>query len=162
MDVDKFWNEELIKANSDRLFGAGFSDVPFSNGLIGGHAYSVLRAVEARGKRFVILRNPWGESEWTGKWADGSKEWTKETLPMLEEIGHVFGNDGQFVMECEFCRSGDTSTMKLTASRFRLFVKLPGYGPNVALRRKLGDVFAMAACPFPPSFVGLVLRRRFL
>jgi hypothetical protein len=73
---------------------------PTVNGLMGGHAYSVLRAVEHQGKRFVVIRNPWGNSEWTGPWSDGSKEWTPETLPLLEGLGHRFGNDGQFVMEC--------------------------------------------------------------
>ncbi|CAK5273732.1 unnamed protein product [Mycena citricolor] len=69
------------------------------NGLIGAHAYSVLRAVEYNGKRFVVLRNPWGDSEWTGAWSDGSKEWTEEWLPALKALGHSFGEDGQFVME---------------------------------------------------------------
>jgi len=69
-------------------------------GLIGGHAYSVLRAVEVHGKKFVVVRNPWGSAEWTGRWADGSKEWTQEWLGYLPEIGHEFGDDGQFVMEC--------------------------------------------------------------
>ena len=32
---------------------------------------------------------------------DGSKEWTSEWLPALEALGHRFGNDGQFIMECE-------------------------------------------------------------
>lgn len=69
-------------------------------GLIGDHAYSVLRAVEVKGKRFVIVRNPWGKSEWTGRWSDGSKEWTSEWLEAMPSLGHVFGDDGQFVMEC--------------------------------------------------------------
>jgi hypothetical protein len=77
----------------------------FVNGLIGGHAYSVLRAVEYRGKRFVVLRNPWGDSEWTGRWSDGAKEWTKEWLPALEKLQHDFGDDGEFVMECTFIYS---------------------------------------------------------
>jgi len=72
------------------------------NGLMGGHAYSVLRAVEYKQKRFVIIRNPWGNSEWTGPWSDGSKEWTPEWLPALGVLGHAFGNDGEFVMECLF------------------------------------------------------------
>lgn len=80
-------------------------------GLIGSHAYSVLRAVECRGKRFLVVRNPWGESEWTGPWSDGSKEWTKEWLEILDDLGHVFGDDGQFVMECRlflsFTRTSD-------------------------------------------------------
>ncbi|KAJ7235550.1 cysteine proteinase [Mycena rebaudengoi] len=108
LDVDLFWKEELLLATKDRLFGCGFDTLDtvrsgreevFVNGLIGGHAYSVLRAVEYRGKRFVVLRNPWGDSEWTGRWSDGAKEWTKEWLPALEKLQHDFGDDGEFVME---------------------------------------------------------------
>jgi len=73
-------------------------------GLIGNHSYSVLRAVPCNGKRFVVVRNPWGKSEWTGRWSDGSKEWSQEWLEYLSELGHQFGDDGQFVMECtSFC-----------------------------------------------------------
>ncbi|KAH8099828.1 hypothetical protein BXZ70DRAFT_220215 [Cristinia sonorae] len=108
LDVDRFWEEELTRANKDRLFGCcfmGLSSVRSGvegatvQGLIGSHAYSVLRAVEVNGKRFVVVRNPWGQSEWTGRWSDGSKEWTSEWLQYLEVLGHQFGDDGQFVME---------------------------------------------------------------
>ena len=75
-------------------------------GLWPAHAYSVLRARECRGKRFVVVRNPWGNSEWTGAWADGAKEWKGEWLGVLGELGHEFGDDGQFVMECESTRRG--------------------------------------------------------
>jgi hypothetical protein len=109
LDIDKFWTEELLKANKDRLFGCAFDSLDGSrsgdwdatiNGLHGSHAYSVLRAVEVKGKRFLVVRNPWGQSEWTGPWADGSKQWTAEWLAVLPELGHTFGDDGQFVMEC--------------------------------------------------------------
>ncbi|TFK66253.1 cysteine proteinase [Pluteus cervinus] len=108
LDPDLFWQEELLRANQDRLFGCAFDSLdgsrigggaPTVNGLIGSHAYSVLRAVEVRGKRFVVIRNPWGASEWTGPWSDGSKQWTPEWLTALPEIGHAFGDDGEFVME---------------------------------------------------------------
>ncbi|KAJ8088926.1 hypothetical protein PM082_014173 [Marasmius tenuissimus] len=109
LNVDQFWEEELLKANTgDRLFGCSYNSLDWSrsgedminiNGLFGSHAYSILRAVEVKGKRFVILRNPWGESEWTGPWSDGSKEWTPEWLEVLPQLGHSFGDDGQFVME---------------------------------------------------------------
>jgi hypothetical protein len=87
-------------------------------GLVPAHAYSILGAVEVAGtwpnfrgkprlirvgKRFIRIRNPWGKTEWTGRWADGSKEWTSEWLARLPELGHSFGNDGQFLMECAFC-----------------------------------------------------------
>ena len=112
LDIDRFWKEELTRANTDRLFGCAFDEVSGTRnglygldvqGLIGSHAYSVLRAVECKGKRFVVIRNPWGKSEWTGRWSDGSKEWTQEWLQSLPALGHRFGDDGQFVMECEDC-----------------------------------------------------------
>ncbi|KAJ6471924.1 hypothetical protein C8R45DRAFT_1013561 [Mycena sanguinolenta] len=108
LSPDVFWKEELLLATKDRLFGCGFDTLDHTrsgkedvtvNGLIGGHAYSVLRAVEYHGKRFVVLRNPWGDSEWTGPWSDGSKEWTEEWLPALKVLQHKFGDDGEFVME---------------------------------------------------------------
>jgi hypothetical protein len=77
---------------------------PKVNGLYGSHAYSILRVKECKGKRFIVLRNPWGASEWTGAWGDGSKEWVGEWLDVLKELDHVFGDDGEFVMECKFFR----------------------------------------------------------
>ena len=109
LDIDCFWDKELSRANKDRLFGCSFNDLNSERsgvygakvqGLIGSHAYSVLRAVLCNGKRFVVVRNPWGMSEWTGRWSDGAKEWTQEWLRLLPELGHEFGDDGQFVMEC--------------------------------------------------------------
>jgi len=73
----------------------------FYLGLVSQHAYSVLMAVEYNGKRFVKVRNPWGQSEWTGRWSDGSKEWTMEWLPALKALEHQFGDDGSFIMEYE-------------------------------------------------------------
>ena len=70
------------------------------DGLVGNLSHSVIKAVECRGKRFVVLRDPWGEAAWGGPWSDGSKEWTPEWLEILPELGHDFGGSGQFVMEC--------------------------------------------------------------
>ncbi|KAF8797356.1 cysteine proteinase [Phlegmacium glaucopus] len=108
LEPERFWDEELSRANEDRLFGCSFNNLDSTRsgvtgakvqGLIGNHAYSVLRAVKCNGKRFVVVRNPWGKSEWTGRWSDGSKEWTQEWLEVLPKLGHTFGDDGQFVME---------------------------------------------------------------
>ncbi|TRM58121.1 hypothetical protein BD626DRAFT_189990 [Schizophyllum amplum] len=108
LDPDRFWTDELCRANMDRLFAASFASPDDrhngntalrSTGLLSDHSYSVLRIVEARGKRFLVLRNPWGESEWTGPWSDGSREWTQEWLEVLPQLGHRFGDDGEFVME---------------------------------------------------------------
>ena len=67
-------------------------------GLFGSHAYLVLHTVECNGKQFVVVWNPWGESEWMGQWLDGSKEWTQEWLEVLRKLGHTFGDDGQFLV----------------------------------------------------------------
>jgi len=101
LDIDRFWKEELAHVNKDRLFAVSFRHFAEESvqGLHGSHAYSILRAVECNGKRFVILRNPWGDGEWTGAWSDGSKEWTHEWIQFLPELDHTFGEDGQFVME---------------------------------------------------------------
>ncbi|KAF9529604.1 hypothetical protein CPB83DRAFT_852400 [Crepidotus variabilis] len=107
-DKDKFWNEELLKANDDRLFGCWFKNLTGMrsgvknasiDGLVGNLSHSVVKAVEIKGKRFVVLRDPWGDAGWDGAWSDGSKEWTKEWMDILPELGHSFGEKGQFIME---------------------------------------------------------------
>lgn len=73
--------------------------VLYPAGLYTAHAYSIIKAVEYNGKRFLRIRNPWGNSEWTGRWSDGSKEWTPQWVAALESLGHSFGDDGAFIME---------------------------------------------------------------
>jgi len=106
LDPDKFWEKELMRANKDLLFSC-FIDPPkgvtalqdFVKGIRINHAYTVLAAVEFRGKRFIKIRNPWGKSEWTGRWSDGSKEWSGQWLDALKALNHTFGDDGVFIME---------------------------------------------------------------
>ncbi|ODQ50686.1 cysteine proteinase, partial [Saitoella complicata NRRL Y-17804] len=99
LDREVFW-QNLLRVNQDHLFGcftgclhSGAADS--RSGIFEGHAYSVLKVVEVKGERLVLLRNPWGNSEWTGPWGDGTKEWTPEWMQLL---GHRFGNDGVFWM----------------------------------------------------------------
>ncbi|KAF8309417.1 cysteine proteinase [Clavulina sp. PMI_390] len=119
LDPDVFWKTELLRANDDRLFGCSIYDLRVGSGThpmdpgygppqktVNGsfrysHAYSIIKAIEHKGKRFLRIRNPWGNSEWTGRWSDGSSEWTPEWLSALIELGHSFGDDGSFVMEYE-------------------------------------------------------------
>ncbi|KAF7976604.1 hypothetical protein HWV62_6102 [Athelia sp. TMB] len=106
MDADAFWKKDLLRADEDMLFSC-FIDSPkgtpalgtFVRGIRTDHAYSVIKAVEYRGKRFLKIRNPWGESEWKGRWSDGSEEWNGEWLEALKALDHKFGDDGVFVME---------------------------------------------------------------
>ncbi|PVG01978.1 cysteine proteinase [Serendipita vermifera] len=107
-DKEEFWKELSQNANRTRLYSCflsgvdderSFSTARTINGLITMQAYTVLRAVEFNGKKFVVVRNPWRTGEWKGRWYDGSKEWTAEWLPLLTTLDHSFGDDGQFVME---------------------------------------------------------------
>ncbi|CAE6428735.1 unnamed protein product [Rhizoctonia solani] len=117
LDTDRFWDEQLLNANKDRLFGCVIGDSRGEvSGLVTWHAYAVLEALEVNGKRFVRIRNPWGKSEWNGPWSDGSKEWTKEWLGRLDELHHKFGDDGEFLMEYK-----DFLKTWVTIERSRLF-----------------------------------------
>ncbi|KAF6759446.1 calpain [Ephemerocybe angulata] len=115
LDTDRWWTEELLKAGKDRFFDVSFPELdttrsganssPMVEGLMASHAYTVLRAKEVQGHRFIVIRNPWGDidSKWSGRWSDGSKEWTPETVGILKELGHTLGSHGFFIMEyCDF------------------------------------------------------------
>ncbi|KIX05846.1 uncharacterized protein Z518_03819 [Rhinocladiella mackenziei CBS 650.93] len=108
LDRDAFWRDELMQVGKSFLFGCatGFysnwlntSGVPREReGISEGHAYSIMDAKEINGQRLLKLRNPWGKKEWTGKWSDGSSEWTPEWMHLLD---HKFGNDGIFWISYE-------------------------------------------------------------
>ncbi|KZP04006.1 cysteine proteinase [Athelia psychrophila] len=109
MDEDAFW-KDLLRTNEDMLFSC-FIDPPKGTpaqqptvkGLLMEHSYAILKTIEFRGKRFLKIRNPWGKSEWEGRWSDGAEEWNGEWLEALKALDHTFGDDGVFVMEyCDF------------------------------------------------------------
>ncbi|XP_066437612.1 calpain-1 catalytic subunit-like [Eleutherodactylus coqui] len=77
------------------------------DGLVLGHAYSVLGAKEVTlgsGKVTLIrLRNPWGFTEYTGPWSDKSLEW-KSVSDVEQKALNLQKEDGEFWMLCEdFC-----------------------------------------------------------
>lgn len=60
-----------------------------AKGLIGGHAYSILKLKEIthpkKGKfTLVKLMNPWAKSEWNGDWSDESPLWTPELKKQMK------------------------------------------------------------------------------
>ncbi|CAG8760522.1 12315_t:CDS:2, partial [Cetraspora pellucida] len=101
LNKDKFWNDVLKNVNTNLLLGCvrfEFSDKDIKDlkGTISNHAYSILRTAETDdGIKLLQIRNPWGTTEWTGAWSDGSKEWTPERMIKLN---HRFGDDGTFWM----------------------------------------------------------------
>ena len=48
-----------------------------AEGIVIGHAYSILDVTDYKGERLIQLRNPWGTMEWKGPWSDGSAQWTQ-------------------------------------------------------------------------------------
>lgn len=67
-------------------------------GLVGGHAYSMLKVAEAEGNQLLCIRNPWGQGEWTGTWGDQDATWTDA---MKEACGFTEANDGTFFMSVQ-------------------------------------------------------------
>merc|ERR1712190_408408 len=48
------------------------------DGLVEGHAYSLLQVVDVDGEQLLCLRNPWGkESEWKGRWSNNDNIWNR-------------------------------------------------------------------------------------
>jgi hypothetical protein len=61
LDKEKFWKEELLKVNEEFLFGCatglmGREGYGYRKGIIEGHAYSIMKAVEMDGQRLLLLR----------------------------------------------------------------------------------------------------------
>eukprot|EP00919_Chromeraceae_sp_WS-2016_P057905 GHVR01137236.1.p1 GENE.GHVR01137236.1~~GHVR01137236.1.p1 ORF type:complete len:487 (+),score=135.24 GHVR01137236.1:620-2080(+) len=113
--------------NKEYLMGAGitpttgYREYRRPDGLIEGHAYTLLSALEINGVKLLRLRNPWANSvEWNGRWADICECW--ETRPDVREavveyvrstVGPVNwsieSDDGCFFMEFEDFRNIWTS-----------------------------------------------------
>jgi hypothetical protein len=68
-----------------------------ANGIVTGHAYSLLKVVDVAGHRLMKVRNPWGRKEWTGKWSDKDSRWTPQLLAACDH--RTDGADGVFCME---------------------------------------------------------------
>lgn len=101
-----------------------------SDGLISGHAYSLIAAKEVMDRsgqrsRIVQIRNPWGSHEWTGDWSDQSPKWTDE---LKRQLHVTAGNDGIFWMSIEdFCRTyEDVAICKVHGNYYYNSIQLEG------------------------------------
>jgi hypothetical protein len=115
-DKDKLFTMLSLMVKNKALIGAGTTgtdqgEATADKGLVRGHAYTVLDVREVSdggfmslgsGPKFrlVKLRNPWGRFEWSGKFADGSAEWTKfkNVAKKLKHSAKDDANDGIFWM----------------------------------------------------------------
>ncbi|XP_073527906.1 calpain-13-like isoform X3 [Phyllobates terribilis] len=103
-------NVILGAARSGSLMGcATQGDLPtgnivLPNGLIKGHAYTVTdsKKIEYKNRLEDIIRiwNPWGHSEWIGRWSDKARQWDNVRREIKEKL-NTDKNDGEFWMSCE-------------------------------------------------------------
>uniref|UniRef100_A0A8D2JT10 Calpain-13 n=1 Tax=Sciurus vulgaris TaxID=55149 RepID=A0A8D2JT10_SCIVU len=74
------------------------------NGLVSQHAYTVTGAEQIQCRRgweeIIRLWNPWGNTEWRGRWGDGSWEW-QETRDQRKSQLYENKEDGEFWMSCQ-------------------------------------------------------------
>ncbi|XP_026790317.3 calpain-1 catalytic subunit isoform X2 [Pangasianodon hypophthalmus] len=107
------WDLIHRAARADSLMGCGTPgnaafNTQQNNGLVEGHAYTVtgVTMVTSNGNQVQLVRllNPWGHTEWSGSWSDGSQTWM--TVSEEERKNYTnFVNDGEFWMSMEdFCK----------------------------------------------------------
>ena len=113
LDADKK-NYLMVCAKNNNGQGEvieGRPEMKHPNGLVSGHAYSLIAAHEVTGSdgkqyRIVQVRNPWGNNlEWTGRFSDKDRIWTPKLKEQLQQEEKA---DGTFWMPFEdFCREFD-------------------------------------------------------
>ncbi|KAK2899830.1 calpain-5-like [Channa argus] len=86
-------------------------------GLVRGHAYGITAVKKVRlcekllktsgmSRLFMVrMRNPWGTTDWTGDWSQGSQQWQQMSRAEREKMGLSIRDVGEFWMDFEdFCR----------------------------------------------------------
>ena len=101
INKNDFWKILIESTKKKYVMSAG--GAPESRGLVPGHAYSLLKAIEvnspSRGTvKLVQIRNPWGSHEWNGNWSDKSSCWDAD---LRRQAGHVVADDGTFFMSID-------------------------------------------------------------
>jgi len=80
---ERLWGRLYELQGDEVMLGAGTpahadgDRAKSSTGIVQGHAYSIIKLVQADQYKLICVRNPWGEGEWTGDWSDKSSLWTK-------------------------------------------------------------------------------------
>ncbi|KAK5848331.1 hypothetical protein PBY51_005956 [Eleginops maclovinus] len=82
-------------------------------GLVRGHAYGITAVRKMRlaemgwmSRLFMVrMRNPWGTTDWTGAWSQGSQEWQQMSRAEREKMGLIVRDVGEFWIDFEdFCQ----------------------------------------------------------
>jgi len=101
-DPDEVWKELTLHNRLDHAICSGAcegAEMKDLFGIVGDHAYSVTDLKDYLGNRLIRLRNPWGKTEWNGKWGDkDTKSWTPAAKRALH---YEDADDGNFWMPFE-------------------------------------------------------------
>jgi hypothetical protein len=109
--------EYLLGLNSPASTN-GDKDISDS-GIVMGHAYAIIDTVSLSNNtiKLVLIKNPWGRTEWKGDWSDSSSLWTtklRDEAKQMINANHIIFNgdtidDGVFFMEYkDFCNTWAT------------------------------------------------------
>uniref|UniRef100_A0A8C0D0E5 Calpain 13 n=1 Tax=Balaenoptera musculus TaxID=9771 RepID=A0A8C0D0E5_BALMU len=89
------------------LAGPTSESTRMANGLVSRRAYTVTGAEQIQYRSgwecLIRLWNPWGKSEWRGRWSDRSLEW-QETHDQRKSQLYENKDDGEFWMSCQDSR----------------------------------------------------------
>ena len=106
--VDKFKAFVTKYLQSNGIFctsnnGDGRGEHLETNGLIKGHAYSLLSIhdvtkYDGTRETLVRIRNPHGHGEWNGPWSDNSEEWLGLCDCVKKSLKYSQNEDGGFFM----------------------------------------------------------------
>lgn len=98
-----FWEKMKVKLANGSLMGCSIDTGgteetvmmdQHATGLFSGHAYSITTMLYVdhpqaqkpkKRHRLLVVRNPWGEAQWNGKWGQRSSELT-DNLPLIKNI----------------------------------------------------------------------------
>lgn len=93
------WDDERYVMGASSYTGSG-SDKNTTQGIVDNHAYSILKCIKTRnGTQMLQVRNPWGKTEFSGRWGDGADAWNENPDVFEDCECPVFADDGVFWME---------------------------------------------------------------
>ena len=104
-DLKKYHSQGFLLgcANTVKDENGNPEDGQGNSGILFNHAYGIEKIVEVGELQLIRIRNPWGQGEWTGKFADEDEAWD-DHKGLKEKLEYSFKNDGNWWMRYDdFC-----------------------------------------------------------
>ena len=104
-DLKKYHSQGFLLgcANTVKDENGNLDEGMGNSGILFNHAYGIQQIREVDGLQLIRIRNPWGQGEWTGKFADEDEAWD-DHKGLKEKLDYVFKNDGNWWMKYDdFC-----------------------------------------------------------